>query len=706
MILKSDAHLKNIRKLTLPLTCLKGVGPKRAILLAQKGLHTILDLLFFTPIRYEDRTRISPINKAKAELHALVKGKVIFGKEERFYRSGKRLFKILIEDKESPLELLWFHYRKPHLTRFATPGTKLLAYGIIKMNKGRRQMVHPEITIMDDRLAESAGLGFYPVYSAVKGVSSNTVRSVIKRALEGYLPSVIDPIPREITGRLDLPDLVKAIKHVHLPSRESSIDRLNQFDTRFYKRLIFDRFFLVMLAIRFVKKSREKRAGPDFPIPSVPMEKLESCFPFRFTPHQIRSIEDIFKDFASGRPMNRLLHGDVGCGKTVVAAAAAYICALNSMQVAIMVPTQVLASQHLEYFSGLSDKMGFRPVLLTGRLKEAERQDIYDKIGNGQYNLVIGTQSLIQERLSFPKLGLVIIDEQHRFGVRERALMERKGENPHLLVMTATPIPRTLAITVYGDMDMSIIKGYPAGHKPVVTRLIPEREKRRVLEILKERMSAGHQAFVICPVIEGSEDADLKNAVEMAQKLRKILQPSFRIGLIHGRLSSDERGQTMNDFRKGLIDLLVGTTVIEVGVHVPRATTMIIEHPERFGLAQIHQLRGRVGRGSERGICLLMLSGNLPGGTLPRLKTLVESHDGFEIAQKDLELRGQGELTGIKQAGVGELEFTEMMREPELLLKAKREAENLIDSDPDLFHPENATLKAIIESVLAKPLKL
>ncbi len=401
--------------------------------------------------------------------------------------------------------------------------------------------------------------------------------------------------------------------------------------------------------------------------------------------------------------MNRLLHGDVGCGKTVVAAAAAYICALNSMQVAIMVPTQVLADQHLEYFSGLSDKMGFRPILLTGRLKEAERRDICDKIGNGQYNLVIGTQSLIQERLSFPKLGLVIIDEQHRFGVRERALMERKGENPHLLVMTATPIPRTLAITVYGDMDMSIIKGYPAGHKPVVTRLIPEREKRRVLEILKERMSAGHQAFVICPVIEGSEDVDLKNAVEMAQKLRKIFQPSFRIGLIHGRLPSDERGQTMNDFRKGLIDLLVGTTVIEVGVHVPGATAMIIEHPERFGLAQIHQLRGRVGRGSERGICLLMLSSNLPERTLPRLKTLVESHDGFEIAQKDLELRGQGELTGTKQAGMGELEFTEMMREPELLLKAKREAENLIDSDPDLFHPENATLKAIIESVLAKP---
>ncbi len=672
-------------------------------MLAQKGLHTILDLLFFTPIRYEDRTRISPINEAEAGLHALVKGKVIFGKEKRFYRSGKRLFRVLIEDKGSPLELLWFQYRKPHLTTLATPGTELLAYGIIRMDRGRRQMVHPEITVMDNHWTESAGLGFYPVYSVVKGVSSNTLKSIIGRALESYLPSVIDPIPREITSRLGLPDLVKAIKHVHLPSKESSIDQLNQFDTRFYKRLIFDRFFLVMLTIIFRKKSRERRSGPIFSVPSVHMKKLKTFFPFRLTPHQIRAIEDIVKDFARGKPMNRLLHGDVGCGKTVVAAAAAHICTLNNMQAAVMVPTQVLANQHLEYFSEFSNKMGFRPVLLTGRLKEAERQDIYDKISDGQYNLIIGTQSLIQEGLSFLKLGLVIIDEQHRFGVRERALMERKGENPHLLVMTATPIPRTLAITVYGDMDMSIIKGYPEGHMPVVTHLIPEREKRRAFEILKERMSAGHQAFVICPVIEGSEDADLKNAVEMAEKLRKIFHPLFRIGLIHGRLPPDEREQVMNDFREGLIDLLVGTTVIEVGVHVPGATVMIIEHPERFGLAQIHQLRGRVGRGSERGICLLILSDNFSEKAVPRLKTLTESYDGFEIAQKDLELRGQGELTGVKQAGMGELDFTEMMRESELLLKAKREAGRLIDSDPDLFHPENVPLKVIVESLLAKP---
>jgi len=436
------------------------------------------------------------------------------------------------------------------------------------------------------------------------------------------------------------------------------------------------------------------------------MGRIEKSFPFKLTTHQKRAIEDIVTDFKKGKPMNRLLLGDVGCGKTVIAAVAAHICIRNNGQVALMVPTQVLANQHMEYFLSLSDGLGFRPVLLTGSLKAAERKEISAKIGNGEYNLIIGTHSLIQEKLSFYKLGLVIIDEQHKFGVRERALMDRKGENPHQLVMTATPIPRTLAITIYGDMDISTIKEYPEGHTPVVTQLVEEGRKRKVLETLKHRMSEGKQAFVICPVIEGSEDMDLKSAIETAEKLRKIFTPSFRVGLIHGQLSPDAREKVMDDFRKGLIDLLVGTTVIEVGVHVPGATIMIIEHPERFGLAQLHQLRGRVGRGSERGICYLIVSGNLSERAISRLKTLVENNDGFKIAQKDLELRGQGELIGMKQAGMGELDFMETMRESELLFKAKQEAERLIDSDPDLLHPENYRLKIMVESVLTKPLDL
>jgi ATP-dependent DNA helicase RecG len=320
--------------------------------------------------------------------------------------------------------------------------------------------------------------------------------------------------------------------------------------------------------------------------------------------------------------------------------------------------------------------------------------------------LVIGTQSLIQENLVFRNLGLVIIDEQHRFGVRERALIDRKGNNPHLLVMTATPIPRTLAMTVYGDMDVSVIKEYPRGHVPASTRLVSETEKREVFDFLRARLSQGEQAFVICPVIEGSEELDLKNATEMAQKLSKILSPPYRVGLMHGRLPVQEREAAMADFRGGRIDLLVGTTVVEVGVHVPNATLMIIEHPERFGLAQLHQLRGRVGRGSDRGVCFLMASGSLSENALSRLKVLVDHHDGFEIAQKDLQDRGYGELIGTKQTGLVELDLLEIMKEPDLLNRAKEEAEHLLDADPDLSKAENRTLKDFVESILSRPIDL
>jgi ATP-dependent DNA helicase RecG len=350
--------------------------------------------------------------------------------------------------------------------------------------------------------------------------------------------------------------------------------------------------------------------------------------------------------------------------------------------------------------------MGFRPVLLTGKLKKAEQQRIYKDISHGKSNLIIGTQSLIQEGLRFVKLGLVVIDEQQRFGVKDRALMDQKGGNPHILVMTATPIPRTLAITLYGDMDLSFIKGYPAGHRSVKTHLIPEKQKRKVFEILKQRLSVGQQAFVICPVIEGTEDADLKSATNMTKKLRKIFPPSLRIGLVHGRLPPNEREKVMHDFRKGFIQLLVGTTVIEVGVHVPNATTMVIEHPERFGLSQLHQLRGRVGRGTERGLCLLMLHPALSEKSRSRLEILAKNHDGFDIARRDLEIRGQGDLIGTRQAGIGELDLTETAREWELLLAAKKEANHLIDTDPDLSRPENRQMKIMVESILAKPLDL
>jgi ATP-dependent DNA helicase RecG len=705
MISKKDAYLKQIQQLSLPLSCLKGVGPKRSAFFAQKGLHTILDLLFFTPLRYEDRTRITPISDVQEGIPALVRGKVVYGREERFYPTRKRLFKILIRDGKAGLELVWFNYRKPFLTQLASQGKNLLAYGPVRMNRGHKQMIHPDTTVIrPGGYAEAPG--FHPVYSSIDGIPPSTLRSAISAVLAKHLSSLADPLSADMIHRLGLPSLRESIQHVHRPPKESSIDQLNQQSTPYHRRLLFDRFFLVMLIIAFRKKRREKGEGFIFSIPQDLMNKTDEFFPFQLTLHQEKVVSDIAKDFVSGKPMNRLVLGDVGCGKTAVAAVAAYVCTQSRAQVAIMAPTQILAAQHLEYFKNLSAKMGFRPVLLTSGLRKGEREEIYRRIRNGDCNLVIGTQSLIQEDLVFSRLGLVIIDEQHRFGVRERALMDRKGENPHQLVMTATPIPRTLAMTVYGDMDVSWISEYPKGRLPVVTQLISTKEKRKVLEELAHRLSRGQQAFVICPVIEESEETDLKNAVEMADKLEKIFSPRFSVGLVHGRLPADERENIMTGFRKGTFSLLVGTTVVEVGVHVPKATVMIVEHPERFGLAQLHQLRGRVGRGSEQGVCFLMLSNTASEKAASRLEILVKSQDGPEIAQKDLELRGHGELIGIRQTGLGELDLADLMKEPALLSRAREEAQQLLDTDPELCKPPHQLLKTFVDNVLKRPLDL
>jgi ATP-dependent DNA helicase RecG len=705
MTLPKDSPIKQIQMLSMPLSHLRGVGPRRAALLARKGLYTVLDLLYFTPIRYEDRTSISPIKELRDGFPALVKGRVLRGGEERFYKSRKRLFRIRIEDDDDELELLWFNYRKPYLTTFSEPGIELMAYGVIRINKGIKQIFHPDIALLNDRIPEDM-LGVFPVYSSIEGVSGNLVRGLVRSALDIYMEKIIDPVPDYIMDRLGLPGLAQAIEDVHFPPIDAFKKDLNQPPALSHKRLIFDRFFYAMLTMTFRKISRKMEPKPVYLIPQVLTREIEKSLGFNLTSDQIKAVDEIKADLTSGRPMNRLLMGDVGTGKTVVAAIAAHIVVHNRQQAALMTPTQVLADQHMAFFAGLPAEIGFKPVILKGDLKDSERRKVYEGIKAGQYNLIIGTHSLIQEGLAFSELGLAIIDEQHRFGVRQRALMDRKGDNPHILVMSATPIPRTLAITLYADMDISMIREYPEGHIPVTTHLVEERQKRRVFETLRQRMSAGQQAFVICPVIEESEDQDLKGALEMEKRLKKILSPPFRIDIIHGRLSPDERESVMKAFHIGKTNLLVGTTIIEVGVDVPDATVMIVEHPERFGLAQLHQLRGRVGRGKDAGICFLMLSGDVSERALARLKTLAETHDGFEISQKDLELRGQGELTGTKQSGAGELDLSDMIMYQDLLVEARREAQALIESDPDLSNPAHHNLRNMIDAILEKPLDI
>lgn len=698
MTFKKDTRYDHIQRLSLPLNLIKGIGPKRAALLGVKGINTVLDLFYFTPLRYEDRSKISPINCVKNGASCLVKGTVIEGKEEKFYPSHKKLYRITIAGEEGErLELLWFHYIKPHLAGFSRPGLKIIVYGKMKLSGGRRQMFHPDITKTRDGVKESQG--FIPVYSSVKGISGNTMRTLIGTAMNNYLEDIIDPIPLSILDQTHLPNLKTSIKGVHFPPRDSSVELLDRSETPFHTRLVFDRFFYLMLIMAFRKKINDNTLKPIYMIPETPEEDVKRFFNFSLTSDQMQAIKDIAGDLKSGHPMNRMLMGDVGTGKTAIAAIAAHITVKNNNQVAFMAPTQILAEQHMDYFSNLPESMGFHAVLIKGDMKKVERELAYRKIKKREYNLIIGTQSLIQEDMAFADLGLAIIDEQHRFGVRQRALMDRKGDSPHVLVMTATPIPRSLAIAIYGDMDISIIKEYPTGHKPVKTCLIDKAQKKWAFERLKDCISSGRQAFVICPVIEETVDSDLKGVREMYDKLKKIFSPLYRVGIVHGRMSSDEREEIMQGFYMRDIDILVATTVIEVGVHVPNATVMVIEHPERFGLAQLHQLRGRVGRGSHEGMCLMILPDNTPEKTEARLKAFVKSHDGFEIAQKDLEFRGHGELAGLRQAGIGEIEPSEIIRHKDLLMAAKRCAQDLIQSDPDLSHPDHYFLKIMMESI-------
>jgi len=693
-----DLRFEHIQKLSLPLSLIKGVGPKRAALLSLKGLNTVLDLLYFTPIRYEDRSNLTPIRCVENGSSCLVTGTVVEGREEKFYRSRKRIYRITMsDDGGEALELLWFHYIKPHIAGFSRPGLKINVFGTMKITGRKRQMFHPDITIQEH--GKKANQGYLPVYSSVKGISENALRSFMQTAMDHYLKDIIDPVPAGILDRLNLPDLRASIKGVHFPPGDSDPELLSRSETPSHRRLFFDRFFYLMLIMAFRKRMKERIAKPVYNIPRTLDEDIKEFFKFSLTSDQRQAIREISDDLTSGHPMNRMLMGDVGTGKTAVAAIAAHIAVLNKRQAALMAPTQILAGQHMDYFLSLPEGMGLRPVLLTGDMKKGERDKIYRKIKDGEYNLIIGTQSLIQEDLAFVDLGLVIIDEQHRFGVRQRALMDRKGDNPHVLVMTATPIPRSLAIAIYGDMDISIIKEYPRGHKPVKTFLVEKRQKKWAFEKLREGLSSGRQAFVICPVIDENEDSDLKGAKAMYERLKKILSPPCRIGIVHGRMPPDEREDVMHAFYNREIDLLVATTVVEVGVHVPNATVMIVEHPERFGLAQLHQLRGRVGRGTDEGMCLMILPDDISEKTEARLKAIAESHDGFEIAQKDLEFRGHGELTGLRQAGIGEIETSEIIRYQGMLLDVKKTAQDLMRSDPDLLNPDYRYLKVMMESV-------
>ncbi len=687
--------LKGIHSINHPVSVLKGIGAKRALSLQRRGVHTVIDALFLIPLRYEDRTKIIPIRMAEEGNTLIVKG-IVKSSGESFISRRRKIFRIEIDDGTGTLHLAWFNYNKRHMRALSTLKGEILSYGKITNMSGSRYMFHPRLIP-----PKSWKPCYYPIYPKIEGIPEEVLRNAIRDAVSRFKEDIIDPVPEWIPKEFNLPDLKDTISQLHDPPLSYTLDQLNAMETPFHRRLIFDNLLLFILTSSWLREKRFLTDAPELRSPREVIKMAEEYLPFDLTGDQIKAIKEICSDIKRPYPMNRLLMGDVGCGKTVVCAISAWICALNKRQCAIMVPTQILADQHMEYFSSLPAEMGFRPVLIKGNLNTNEKKRIYSMINKGSYNLVIGTHSLIQEGLHFKDLALVIIDEQHRFGLRQRIDLTLKGKSPHLLVMSATPIPRTLSMTLYGDMDISIIKEFPRGRGVCRTEIVKRSRKRWIYEELICRLKRGEQAFVICPLITDSDGTGLKNVLDMTFQLKRLLEPAYRVGLIHGALSYEEKAEIMDKFKRKKISVLVGTTVLELGVHIPDATVMIVEHPERYGLAQLHQLRGRIGRGAKDSICFLVIPDKLNDKALERLKVLEKSNDGFYIAERDMKLRGPGEFTGAKQWGKTEIDLDLLLRHIDILENSKRIADRIFGSDPWLMKRENVYLRMLLERRLS-----
>jgi len=671
--------------LSTPLQFVKGIGPARAEMLAAKGLATVADLLFYTPFRYEDRRNVKPISQLAPGEKAAVLARVASAKLSGFRRKSVGLFEATLHDGSgASLKARWFHGERYADTLL--PDTRVALFGKIELDSSRqRLMVQPELEIIsgDDEDEETLHSGrIVAVYEAAGKISTRVFRKLLDRILkEGPMPE--DALPASVRAHVGLPDLAAALHDIHIPPSETDLRMLNEFRSPAQTRLIFDEFFWLQCGLILKKTKAHEIPGNSFTVTGYAREQIRKMLPFKPTAAQRRVVQEIVDDMKRPRPMNRLLQGDVGSGKTIVAAEAAVIAIENRYQVAVLAPTEILAAQHFSYFKRLLAPLGYVTVLLTGSASAREKEQIKKLIAAHLVHVVIGTHALIQEDVEFAKLGLAIIDEQHRFGVEQRLKLLQKGAQPDVLVMTATPIPRTLALTIYGDLDVSTIDELPPGRKPIITRHVPESRVDAIYSFLAQEIRTGRQAYVVYPLVEESETAAaVKAAEKMFEHLSQEVFPTLRVALLHGRMSSDAKETAMRNFQSGETQILVSTTVIEVGVDVPNASVMVIEQAERFGLAQIHQLRGRVGRGSHQSYCILV-TGKLNEVARERIRTLVESNDGFYIAEMDMKLRGPGEFFGTRQSGIPGLRLADLVRDADVLETARREAAAFIQSgDP------------------------
>jgi ATP-dependent DNA helicase RecG len=687
-------------ELTTPVQYVKGVGPRLAEILATKGIATVGDLLNYLPFRYEDRLNPRGIAELRAGEMATVIGEV---RTSGLFRTRKMpIFQLTVGQGRSKLRCLWFH--GAYLQDKFKPGQLIALYGKVEQDsrRGELQIVQPQFEMLgdaggngaEDKAAASLEVGrIVPIYeSAGQGrVTARWFRRVIRTALDDLTPDLAETIPAAVRSRLALVSPREALWKVHWPEAGESLADLQSSRTPAHIRLIFEELFFVELGLELKRRQQKAQTGIAFRLDDRVREAIKKILPFHPTAAQKRVLKEIANDMQKPHPMRRLLQGDVGSGKTIIGFQAAIIAIENGCQVALMAPTEILAQQH--YFSArrILENAGYRIVLLTGSLEADRKREVRRHIAQGNAQLVIGTHALLEEKVEFAKPGLVIVDEQHRFGVMQRLkLMKKSGEGsdssassgqalsgpaePDVLVMTATPIPRTLALTLYGDLDLSVLDELPPGRTPIVTRRITDDRSPEVWDFVRKQAAKGHQVYVVYPVIEENEETELKAAIKMYRELSEKVFADLKVGLLHGRLDSEFKDQLMRMFQKGELQILVATTVIEVGVDVPNATVMVIEHAERFGLAQLHQLRGRIGRGAAKSYCILMTGGKVTEEGERRLDAMVRTHDGFQIAELDLELRGPGEFFGTRQAGMPSFRVANLIRDRQLLELAKREA--------------------------------
>lgn len=666
----------------------KGVGPRVAELLDAKDLRTAEDLFYYFPYKYLDQRSLSRIADLSAGKERVIAGKILSCGLAFMGRKRRRVFEILLGDETSAVSLKWFRFNPGQMTGGFHKGMGLLVTGDVTEFRGECQFIHPTVQVVDPEIVDRVEApGIVPVYSVVTGLGQKFLRKITQNVLDLFSGEIVDPLPPEIVSRLSLPTKEAAIRNIHFPEEKLTIDLLSNFRTPAFKREIFEEFFFMEVGLALKRRSTKREDGIAFSIPEEKRQEWLSPLPFQLTQAQGRVLHEIFQDLSKPHPMNRLLQGDVGSGKTIVSFLSALAAIENGHQVALMAPTEILAEQHCLSARKILAPFKIPIALLTSRLTDAEKQRAYGKISRGMIPLVIGTHALISEGVCFKSLGLAIIDEQHRFGVLQRAALKEKGKNPHILVMTATPIPRTLAMTIYGDLDLSIIDELPPGRQKIHTEVVQEKNRRLLYNIMKDFFERGEQGYIVYPLIEESEKLALRDATRMYEELGRVM-PNITMALLHGKTPPEEKESIMHSFKSGEIKLLVSTTVIEVGIDVPNATLMVIEHAERFGLSQLHQLRGRVGRGGKSSLCLLVSSLPKTDPSYRRLEVMCETQDGFRISEEDLKIRGPGDFLGTRQSGLPELRLGNLVRDYKILQYARDEAFRWIEKDPQLnFHP-------------------